>query len=736
MRLSKAQQPFQPIGVGLENTGNHSPKRVALMRMVRFHFFVLLVFLYSVAAAFATCSPGPCYVDPNWGGTLSGTQSLPYATLTAGAWTDINNALALGDVTVYFSARLAGADTDSFNGGLATIDLTKRTDGSSHVLTFDGSSFYNTSEVSPSWSAYATACSPSSNACARVFSFSSQNISHLKYSNITIRGFHILVNSVKAIAICGDNQTIVGNNIESSAGATAGPTILLVPTADGQRNGSSSYCPVSDTIAIGTVALPNYIHDTFSEAIYLGGGGCNINNTLAYSGGSGATFDVTAVNGMAYTGTLNNPGTGYSALQALWIQAKSDKTLGTPWSGSNAFIFQVQVLTVDGSGAITSIGTPSGTAGTTQSYTGIAAISMCDGFPAHTNVNVTGNYIYNTSTQSGSGIGQGDGIDVKGGLVNLTISQNTIYNLTDPTDQAINAIVLEGQMAGVANSNILIERNYIHDIKVQSAGITTSNSWGIPDDITLRNNVVSTIYFTHVGKTAECFRNAGGTNIKIYNNTFYNCTSFAINNSGASTTATGNISLSNNSGAAQISGSMTASFNGYGGTWSGTCTSCVPGFATSDMVNPGGGNFTLVSGSKARNAGTAIAGFANDIIGTARPQELIWDIGAYEYIPPNPSITSQPSNQTVSVGQTATFGFTATGTPSPTYQWRTPAGGANIMGATSTSYTTPATVLGDNGTTFDVVVTNSAGTIISNAVTLSVNSTPIAAEAARRRLHR
>jgi hypothetical protein len=90
-----------------------------------------------------------------------------------------------------------------------------------------------------------------------------------------------------------------------------------------------------------------------------------------------------------------------------------------------------------------------------------------------------------------------------------------------------------------------------------------------------------------------------------------------------------------------------------------------------------------------------------------------------------PAITTQPSNRTVTVGQTATFTVVATGTPAPTYQWRTD--GANISGATSATYVTSATVAVDSGTKFDVVVSNSAGSVTSNSATLTVNAAPISA---------
>jgi hypothetical protein len=83
-----------------------------------------------------------------------------------------------------------------------------------------------------------------------------------------------------------------------------------------------------------------------------------------------------------------------------------------------------------------------------------------------------------------------------------------------------------------------------------------------------------------------------------------------------------------------------------------------------------------------------------------------------------PAITTQPANQTVTVGQTATFSVQATGSGTLTYQWQkatTP-----ISGATSSSYTTAATTSSDNGSQFTVIVSNSAGSVTSNAASLTV----------------
>ena len=88
-----------------------------------------------------------------------------------------------------------------------------------------------------------------------------------------------------------------------------------------------------------------------------------------------------------------------------------------------------------------------------------------------------------------------------------------------------------------------------------------------------------------------------------------------------------------------------------------------------------------------------------------------------------PSITSQPSSQTVTAGQTATFSVSVSGTAPLNYQWNR--NGAVISGATGSSYTTPIETTADNGAQFTVLVGNSAGSIISAAATLTVNAAAV-----------
>ena len=87
--------------------------------------------------------------------------------------------------------------------------------------------------------------------------------------------------------------------------------------------------------------------------------------------------------------------------------------------------------------------------------------------------------------------------------------------------------------------------------------------------------------------------------------------------------------------------------------------------------------------------------------------------------PVAPSIADNtPKTVSVLAGQTATFGVSASGSLPLSFQWRRTS--VAIPGATSASYTTPATVASDNGAVFDVVVSNVAGSITSAPFTLNV----------------
>jgi len=93
-----------------------------------------------------------------------------------------------------------------------------------------------------------------------------------------------------------------------------------------------------------------------------------------------------------------------------------------------------------------------------------------------------------------------------------------------------------------------------------------------------------------------------------------------------------------------------------------------------------------------------------------------------------PTVTSQPVAQSATVGGSATFSVTASGTGPLAYQWRKD--GTPMTGATAPSLTLTNLALTDAGT-YSVVVSNSAGSATSSGAALSVTApvaTPVAAE--------
>jgi hypothetical protein len=87
-----------------------------------------------------------------------------------------------------------------------------------------------------------------------------------------------------------------------------------------------------------------------------------------------------------------------------------------------------------------------------------------------------------------------------------------------------------------------------------------------------------------------------------------------------------------------------------------------------------------------------------------------------------PSITTPPASATVNAPAAASFSVVASGSAPISYQWRR--NGVNIGGATSATYVLTPTADTDNGASFDVVVTNGAGSVTSAAATLTVNVAP------------
>jgi hypothetical protein len=126
----------------------------------------------------------------------------------------------------------------------------------------------------------------------------------------------------------------------------------------------------------------------------------------------------------------------------------------------------------------------------------------------------------------------------------------------------------------------------------------------------------------------------------------------------------------------------------------------------SNVQSSDAGSYTAVA---TNSAGSATSSVATLTVNAAPPTTTA------------PSITSQPSNQSVTVGGSATFSVAASGNPTPTYQWQK--GGANIAGATGATLSLSNVQTSDAGS-YTAVATNSAGSVSSSAATLTVTAAP------------
>lgn len=153
-----------------------------------------------------------------------------------------------------------------------------------------------------------------------------------------------------------------------------------------------------------------------------------------------------------------------------------------------------------------------------------------------------------------------------------------------------------------------------------------------------------------------------------------------------------------------------------GGTLPETITGWIDGWTFKDYS--AGGSYTSIGGTRTISvaSGTVAAGTLSHPVTRAS----------------SPTVSTQPSNQSVVTGTTATFTTAWTGSPTG-YQWqRSTDGGTNWnnvtdgTGGTTNTYTTAATTLtggtANNGDRFRCVATNGGGSTNSNAAILTVNA--------------
>ena len=191
------------------------------------------------------------------------------------------------------------------------------------------------------------------------------------------------------------------------------------------------------------------------------------------------------------------------------------------------------------------------------------------------------------------------------------------------------------------------------------------------------------------------------------------------------TPGTGNFVASSVSANTGSLGSSAADFNGDGYVDIGT----VQGGNEVFYLNDGAGSFTR--GANVYPASSAHTQLSADLNNDGQSDVVVASNYGRTTVftnttgPSAPVVRSQPANQTVNNGATATFTAARGGNPGPAAQWQqlSTATGAvftDITGATSTTYTVIG-IPANDGYQYRVVFTNASGTATSNAATLSLN---------------
>ena len=509
----------------------------------------------------------------------------------------------------------------------------------------------------------------------------------------------------------GNQQVISGT--ETTYWSTDPDTGLLTKYTGSGDDWNVKYDPSTATLTLNGATI-NGAHDAtsppYGSGIYAL---CSSNQPVALTIELIGTNTITGNFGIYVDAEMSNDSYGTDA--SLLIRNSSDDSI-LEVSGSSHGIY-----VISGTGdASLNINDASVVAKTTQTYSGYAGV--CVQSSAHATSSPQLSLAVNGGSLTTSGSGSSDGIQFYVGSSEATNATTSLTVNNNAIVKAINGIgvsrvdkpipsgtgIVFDDKEGTVYGNVTLQ----DDITInEGESLTIPQGSTLNGNTNLTNNGTVTIENGGTLTGADAITNTGNINVENGGTMIGEPTGGKVVH--APTTITTDTL---NAGTVGTAYSQTLEADNDPTEWKVT-TGALPDGLTLDKTTgvisgtptaAGTFDFTVTA---ANSAGSASKAFTIQI----------------SYQPT--TITTQPQNAAVTVGQPATFTVAATGY-GLTYQWQYSVDkGQNwtaIDGATSNSYTTAATTMNMNGCQYSCVVTGAdSKPVESNAATLTVNPVPV-----------
>ena len=500
----------------------------------------------------------------------------------------------------------------------------------------------------------------------------------------------------------------------TTGGTTTAPTITSTPTVAGtytvslSANNLNGAGPVTTlTITVGAAATA----PTIASAA-----------TLAVASGA-VTYSITTNT----DGTANAP-TSYSASgvpAGMTFNTGTGALGGTPTSGG-VYVITLTAINAAGAGPAKAL---------TLTYGSLSSITSA--LTANAGVGAAFSY-----TLTASGVAPNAPTSYNIGVLPPGLSGNTATGVISgtPTTAATTLVTVSANNSTGTGSAVTLTINVGNLPSITSAA-AASGTVGAAFSYTITASNAPTS-FTVSGLPAGLVASAGVISGTPSASGAFAVTLSATNAFGTGSNATLTISISGGGGgggggiivipttpvitsAATASGVIGTAFS-YAITASNSPTSFTVGTLPAGLT----ANTTtgVISGTPT-TAGTyavAISGINGSGTGTAAT--LTITISATADVGTAPVITAQPADQVVATGASASFTVVATGPAPLSYQWRR--NGTPIGGATNATFTVASVQSSDLGN-YDVVVTNSKGSVTSATARLALRVSRLTSVAIR-----